>query len=86
MNLAGRLFAVLAVAAATVQPGAAIAPESFQNPPKTNYPETWFHFISGNVSKEGITADLEALAGAGYEVKEIIESPAEGLLKYHHGK
>ena len=28
----------------------------------------------------------EALAGAGYEVKEIIESPAEGLLKYHHGK
>ncbi len=66
MNLAGRLFAVLAVAAATVQPGAAIAPESFQNPPKTNYPETWFHFISGNVSKEGITADLEALADAGF--------------------
>ena len=28
----------------------------------------------------------EALAGAGYEVKEIIKSPAEGLLKYHHGK
>ena len=28
----------------------------------------------------------EALAGAGYEVKEIIESPAEELLKYHHGK
>ena len=66
MNLAGRFFAVLAAAMATVQPSAAIDPESFQNPPKTNYPETWFHFISGNVSKEGITADLEALADAGF--------------------
>ena len=28
----------------------------------------------------------EALRTAGYEVHDIIESPAEGLLKYHHGK
>lgn len=40
--------------------------KSFQKPPKTNYPETWFHFISGNVSKDGITADLEAIADAGF--------------------
>ncbi|MDR1668273.1 MAG: hypothetical protein LBS03_11400 [Bacteroidales bacterium] len=37
----------------------------FKNPPKIYYPETWFHFIGGNVSPEGITADLEAIAGAG---------------------
>ena len=28
-------------------------------------PETWFHLIGGNVSKEGLTADLEAIAAAG---------------------
>lgn len=38
---------------------------SFKNPDKDYYPETWYHFIGGNVSKEGITADLEAIAGAG---------------------
>ncbi|SCD21024.1 Hypothetical protein PSM36_2219 [Proteiniphilum saccharofermentans] len=39
--------------------------EFFKNPGKDHYPETWFHFIGGNVSKEGITADLEAIAAAG---------------------
>lgn len=28
----------------------------------------------------------EALAAEGYHVEKIVESPAEGLLKYHHGK
>ena len=35
----------------------AIAPE--------DRPQTWFHLIGGNVSKEGLTADLEAFSGAG---------------------
>ena len=39
--------------------------ELFLSPPNVYHPETWFHFIGGNVSKEGITADLEAIAGAG---------------------
>ncbi|MCK3683892.1 glycosyl hydrolase [Maribellus sp. YY47] len=38
---------------------------TFKNPPKVYHPETWFHFIGGNVAKEGITADLEAIANAG---------------------
>lgn len=38
---------------------------NFQSPPRINYPQTWFHFIGGNVSPDGITADLEAIAGAG---------------------
>lgn len=28
-------------------------------------PETWFHIIGGNASKEGLAADIEALANAG---------------------
>ena len=37
----------------------------FVSPERVHYPETWFHFIGGNVSLEGITADLEAIADAG---------------------
>ena len=39
--------------------------QSFINPDRVHYPETWFHYIGGNVSHEGITADLEAIASAG---------------------
>lgn len=38
---------------------------TFSAPPKEHHPETWFHFIGGNVAKPGITADLEAISGAG---------------------
>src|ERR1700755_3371962 len=40
---------------------------TFRSPDKVYYPETWFHFIGGNVSKQGITEDLEAIAKAGIE-------------------
>lgn len=39
--------------------------ESFVKPDRVHFPETWFHYIGGNVSHEGITADLEAIASAG---------------------
>ena len=48
--------------------GAAFSPAdeaAFKQPEKVFYPETWFHFIGGNVSKEGIDADLQAIADAG---------------------
>ena len=42
-----------------------ISEVQFVKPDVDHYPETWYHFIGGNVSKEGITADLEAIAEAG---------------------
>lgn len=33
----------------------------FKNPPKSARPHTWWHWINGNISKPGITADLEAM-------------------------
>jgi len=39
--------------------------EAFRKPAQVYHPQTWFHYIGGNVSKEGITADLEAIAAAG---------------------
>ena len=37
----------------------------FARPPRIFYPETWFHFVNGNVSHAGIKKDLEAIASAG---------------------
>ena len=42
-----------------------MADGSFEHPPKRDYPQTWFHLIGGNVSTEGLTADLEAISSAG---------------------
>ncbi len=38
---------------------------AFSRPGKVFYPQTWFHYVDGNVDKEGITKDLEAIAAAG---------------------
>lgn len=37
----------------------------FKNPPQSAKPRTWMHAMSGNMSKEGMTKDLEAIAAAG---------------------
>lgn len=45
------------------------APDSlaaaFKNPPDSAKPHTWWHWLNGNSSKAGITADLEAMKRAG---------------------
>ncbi len=38
---------------------------SFRSPKSENHPETWFHLIGGNVSKAGMSADLDAIASVG---------------------
>ena len=45
----------------------AISPDErvFLRPDKDNYPETYFHFIGGNMSQDGLEADLTALSDAG---------------------
>ncbi len=40
---------------------------AFREPSPVFRPETWFHFIGGNVATNGITADLEAIASAGIQ-------------------
>jgi hypothetical protein len=51
----------------------------FLSPPMVYHPETWFHFIGGNVSKEGITADLEAIAAAGLSGIQLFHGQFGGL-------
>ena len=37
----------------------------FLNPPDSAKPHTWWHWMNDNISKEGLTADLEAMAEVG---------------------
>ena len=37
----------------------------FVNPPISSRPRTWFHVMSGNMTKEGITKDLESIKSVG---------------------
>ena len=37
----------------------------FKNPPRSAKAYTWWHWMNGNISKEGITKDLEAMQRAG---------------------
>ena len=54
----------------------ALSVDDFRNPPRENRPETWFHFIGGNVAKKGVTADLEAIAGAGISGVQLFHGQA----------
>ena len=37
----------------------------FQNPPDSAKPRVWWHWMSGNITKEGIKADLEWMKRVG---------------------
>ena len=58
------LLPILAAVSITAVPAATLE-ESFANPPATARPHTWWHWMNGNVTKEGITLDLEAMARVG---------------------
>ncbi|MFI5385368.1 MAG: glycosyl hydrolase [Fimbriimonadales bacterium] len=60
-------LAVLAAATAADDP----LLRGFQNPPASAKPQTWWHWINGNISKPGITADLEAMKKIGLGGAEI---------------
>lgn len=66
------LAAALALAAAAAFPyvasaaGGRPAPETeFRSPPPATRPLTWWHWLNGNITREGITRDLEAMARVG---------------------
>lgn len=58
---------LLSLAIAIIQstpPKDALA-EAFRNPPASAKPHTWWHWMNGNVTKEGLRADLEAMKEVG---------------------
>lgn len=55
----------IVIAAVLLTPPRDVLRESFQKPPLSARPHTWWHWMNGNVTKEGITADLEAMKEVG---------------------
>ncbi len=64
MKDTGLLSAAFVAALATAS-AAMTLDQGFATPPRTAKPHTWYHMMNGNVTKEGITCDFEALAKAG---------------------
>jgi len=61
-----QIVAVIAMACALAgQPFASDLETGFITPPDSAKPHTWWHWMNGNVTKEGITADLEAMRRVG---------------------
>lgn len=65
------LPALLAVTLATS--AASLSPETFRNPSRAYAPHVWWHWVDGNVSLPGITADLEAMAEIGLGGAQIFD-------------
>ena len=60
--------------------------QSFVNPPASARPHVWWHWMNGNVTREGITADLEAMARVGIGGAQLFDagcSVPAGPLKYY---
>jgi len=58
----------------------------FQSPPDSAKPHTWWHWMNGNITREGITADLEAMKQVGLggaQIFNVSESIPEGPIKYN---
>jgi len=52
--------------------------QGFQSPPDSARPHTWWHWMNGNITKEGITADLEAMHRVDIGGAQIFNA-AEGI-------
>ena len=64
------LCLVLTAAAAPTDP----LEGGFLNPPDSSKPQTWWHWMNGNISKVGITADLEAMKHIGLGGATIVNA------------
>lgn len=58
------LFVVALAASAAAQEADRLA-AGFQHPPETTRPQTFWHWMNGNVTADGITRDLEAMQRVG---------------------
>ncbi len=46
----------------------------FRNPPESAKPQVWWHWMNGNITKEGITVDLEAMKRVGLGGAQIFNA------------
>ena len=52
----------------------------FDNPPQSSGPWAWWHWCGNNVTREGITRDLEAMASAGFGGATMFNIQSKGTM------
>ena len=60
--------------------------KNFKDPPSSSKPRTWMHAMSGNMSKEGMTKDLESISEAGIGgvlLFNVTQGIPNGPVKYN---
>ena len=78
-SLAALTLACLTVTTMAHAQAADVLRSGFESPPDEAKPRTWWHWVSGNISKEGITLDLEAMKRVGIaeaQVFNVDQGPA----------
>lgn len=68
-----RYLAIVLVSLAGMMPADGLK-DGFLHPPASARPQTWWHWMNGNVSRPGITADLEAMARVGIGGAQIFDA------------
>lgn len=63
--LTATLLSVLAASELSHVTAAPLQPAKFETPDKGSMVHSWWHWISGNITKEGITKDLESMKARG---------------------
>ena len=69
----------MAIAAAAIALAAfgTVDEATFKSPPRRFAPHVWWHWMNGNISKEGITGDLEALADVGVAAATFFDASCD---------
>ncbi len=84
-NILSTILIVSGVSLASLTYAQNLTSEDFKNPAKQYRPKTWMHAMSGNMSKEGITKDLESMQKAGLSgllLFNITQGIPYGKVKY----
>lgn len=67
------MLTVLGVVALSAMSFAGDLAAGFREPPLSAWPQAWWHWMDGNISREGIKADLEAMKAAGVGGATILD-------------
>ena len=67
----------IAAAAVSLTAMGTVDDAAFMSPPRACAPHVWWHWMNGNISKEGITADLEALAEVGVAAATFFDASCD---------
>lgn len=77
LTLSGRvLFAAANPSVRDAETEKDVLGSNFQNPPDSAKPQTWWHWVDGNITREGITADLEAMKHVGLGGAQLFDVSA----------